>query len=198
MVSTVSIQKQRIRTQALQQISALSKTYRLQADTHIQKALITLPQYVRSKVICYYVSTKNEVDTIQLIKKELSLKRKHIIVPKIFLHQLFLYEISSFKDLRIGSYGIYEPNETCIKIDPSEIDAFIIPGIAFGKDGSRIGRGKGYYDRLLNKITVPVIGLAYNAQMYPSVPYSAKDRKVDIIITENHIYDLKNPSLASV
>lgn len=189
MVSTVSVGKQTIRAQTLQHISALSKTYRHQADIRIQKTILSLPQYIQSKVICYYVSTKNEVDTIQLIKKELASQQKRVIVPKIDAHNLDLYEITSWNDLHTGTYGIKEPHNLFKRIGPKDVNLFIVPGIVFGQDGSRIGHGKGYYDRLLQNVNVPIIGLAYDIQMYPTVPHGARDAKLDIIITETHTYD---------
>lgn len=189
MMSTILIQKQPIRTKTLREISKLSKSYRHQADICIQNTILSMPQYLKSNVICYYVSTQYEVDTIQLIKKELDSKNKLVIVPKIYSHDLRLYEITSWRDIHIGTYGIQEPNDTCKHVAPPKIDLFLIPGIAFGQNGSRIGHGKGYYDRLLQKVKVPIIGLAYDIQMYSTVAHGVKDKKVDIIITETHIYD---------
>jgi len=188
MVSTVSIQKQRIRTQTLQQIYALSKTYRRQADTGIQNTILSMPQYLHSCVICYYVSTQYEVNTIQLIKKQLALKNKRIIVPKIDSNNLTLHEITSWKDLHIGTYCIQEPNNTCKRIAPQIVDLFFVPGIAFGNNKTRIGRGVGYYDRLLKKTGGITIGLAYDVQLYATVPHSTRDVQLDIIVTETSTY----------
>jgi 5-formyltetrahydrofolate cyclo-ligase len=181
-------QKHRVRTQTLRKVSRLSKSYRQHADTCIHNTLTSLQQYTQSHSICFYVSTKQEVDTIRLIKEELALKKKRIIVPKIEGNTLKLYKITSWKDLHTGAYSLLEPKTECKHVDPKEIDIFIVPGIAFGKDKTRIGRGEGYYDRLLHDAHGTKISLAYDEQISLTVPHGAKDVQLDIIVTETALY----------
>lgn len=91
-------------------------------------------------------------------------------------------------DLCVGKFGIQEPIDTCTRINPRDVDLFLIPGIAFGKDKTRMGRGKGYYDQLLQGVSGTTIGLCYNAQIYTSVVHDAKDVQLDIIVTETEIF----------
>ena len=177
-------QKQIIRKRVDTGLPAAGKRF---ADIQITKSLMSLKIYRNAKSICSYVSTSNEVDTHQIIRETL-LAKGSIIVPKIQGMNLELY----------GTYGILEPHIRRAHVPIQSIDLFIVPGIAFGKNGSRIGHGKGYYDRLLQSISVPIIALAYNQQVFDTIPHGAKDKKVDIIITESHIYDLKKPSSPSV
>lgn len=158
------------------------------ADVKITQSLTSLRVYKNAKSICSYVSTQTEVNTHQVIRDAL-LAKGSIIVPKIQGSELELYSIRSFEELSVGTFGILEPHTRRAHVPIQSIDLFIVPGIAFGMDGSRLGRGKGYYDRLIINIHVPVIGLCYDRQLLDTVPYGAQDKKVDIIVTENHIYD---------
>ena len=187
-------QKQIIRKRVDTGFPAAGKRF---ADIQITKSLMSLKIYRNAKSICSYVSTSNEVDTHQIIRETL-LAKGSIIVPKIQGMNLELYSIRAFEELTLGTYGILEPHIRRAHVPIQSIDLFIVPGIAFGKNGSRIGHGKGYYDRLLQSISVPIIALAYNQQVFDTIPHGAKDKKVDIIITESHIYDLKKPSSPSV
>jgi len=106
--------------------------------------------------------------------------------------KLILRRYISEEQLTKNKYGIMEPDSTCPSIVTASIDLFIIPGVAFGLDGYRLGHGKGYYDRLLSNTKSPVIGICFESQVFATVPHSANDGKVDIIVTEKQTYDLKN------
>src|SRR3989338_2600732 len=120
----------------------------------VEQKLLSLGSFKRSKFICFYVSLPKEVNTRRLIQKILSTKTR-VAIPKVepLSHRLNLFEIKDFKnDLKKGAFGILEPKaQKAKKVVLKKIDCVIVPGVAFDKKGGRIGRGKGYYDRFLNK-----------------------------------------------
>jgi len=67
---------------------------------------------------------------------------------------------------------------------PKDIDVFIVPGVAFDEEGNRLGRGGGYYDRLLANVSVPIVGLAYTCQIVSRLPRETYDIPVSILIHE--------------
>lgn len=81
-------------------------------------------------------------------------------------------------------YHILEPKKKTAIIDPKSIDLYIVPGIAFDRNGYRLGHGKGYYDRLLAGINVPKIGLAYSVQVVAELPRSSYDVPMTMVVTE--------------
>lgn len=87
-----------------------------------------------------------------------------------------------------GMYGIIEPDTASPEVLPEDIDYAIIPGRAFGKNGERLGRGKGYYDRLLARCNCPTIGLCYDAQVFADIPMSEHDKYLTYIITPTTVY----------
>lgn len=75
--------------------------------------------------------------------------------------------------------------------DTSRVDLYIVPGVAFDKKGNRLGRGRGFYDRLLAHVTVPKIALAYGIQVIAEVPHSSYDVPMTMVVTEKRIYENK-------
>ena len=89
--------------------------------------------------------------------------------------------------LKKGSYDILEPQGEDLR-DLSVIDLVIVPGVSFDKKGNRLGRGKGYYDRLLKNIKAVKIGICYNFQRADKIPADEHDVPLDGIICENEIF----------
>ena len=89
--------------------------------------------------------------------------------------------------LKPGIFGIMEPIEQKTTVDESEIDLIIVPGVAFDRQLNRMGRGKGYYDRLLSTLQVPKIGICFDFQLQDMIPIEPFDKKMDMIITEKEV-----------
>lgn len=155
---------------------------KIKADKLLFQKITHHQLYQRAGSICTYVSMKDEADTRALIDNILNKKEKLLIIPKIEGGTICLYQIHSYDDMEKGVFGILEPKSNCIATDPSNVDLYIVPGVAFGRDGTRIGMGKGYYDRLLKNVHAPTIGLAYPFQLFDSVPTTIEDRNVDSVI----------------
>lgn len=86
-----------------------------------------------------------------------------------------------------GSFGIAEPTGEDIT-DLSIIDIVIVPGVGFDPKGNRLGRGKGFYDKLLKKIDAPFIGVAYDCQIADNIPALPHDVPMSLIISKSNIY----------
>ncbi len=90
-----------------------------------------------------------------------------------------------------GAYGLVEPRYELPAIDPAQLSLCIIPGVVFGLNGERIGRGAGYYDRLLAKAPGALrVGFAYEFQVLAEpVPQAAWDAPMDVIVTEERVLE---------
>jgi len=152
----------------------------------ITEKIINLDSYIQSKVVFIYMDFKNEVMTSQLIKHMLSAK-KRVVIPYTDTRNTVLIpsEITGEADLVLNSFGYYEPKNIS-PIDTGEIDLAVIPGVVFDKSLNRIGFGKGYYDRILNKLKASAkkVALAHEFQVLESIPNEEHDIKMDMIITE--------------
>jgi 5-formyltetrahydrofolate cyclo-ligase len=158
------------------------------ADQKIYSNLKSLQIYLNASTICFYHSKAEEVDTQKIIKEELKSGKKEIVLPRVSGDHLVLYRISSFSDLETGAYGLLEPKITCQKVSTHKVNLYIIPGLAFSPVGWRLGRGKGFNDRLLGTVKVLKIGLCYDFQILSDIPHEKSDIKMDYIITESKIY----------
>lgn len=148
--------------------------------------------YKESKNIMCFVSFKSEVFTHDFIKESLKLG-KNIYVPIIDkkTNTMHASKIEDFSDLKEGYYGILSPTEEKINIiDPNALDLIIVPGVAFTKDGYRIGYGGGYYDKFFSllKKDVEKIAICFNLQFREQLPIEEFDYKIPNIITESNIY----------
>jgi len=154
----------------------------MHADKLLYQKLTHHQLFQHANVICTYLSTNDEADTHAMIRELFAKNEKKVVAPKIEGGTIVLYQITSYQDVTKGTLGILEPNSHCSRVPISAIDLFIVPGVAFGQDGTRIGMGKGYYDRLLKGITTPTIGLAYPFQIFDSVPTTDTDTRLSHII----------------
>ena len=147
-----------------------------------------------------FVSFGGEVNTHQIINRAIS-DGKIICVPKIQskITGIEIFKINSLAELKSGYYGILEPLEKCPKVDSKNIDLIIMPGVAFDRQGGRIGYGAGFYDRFLSEMNRKVnkIALAYNLQVLDEVPVTELDVLIDGIITEEEIIQMDKHDLSS-
>lgn len=86
--------------------------------------------------------------------------------------------------LASGAYGIAEP-QGGLPVGACEIDAIVVPGVAFTLNGGRMGRGKGYYDKYLsqNDFTALKIGVCYREQLVPELPLEPHDIRMDVVVS---------------
>ena len=172
----LSLSKEEIKNKSKQILLNLSKT----------------KEYLNSSNIMFYVATKSEVQTEEIIKTSIKID-KNIFVPIILRDRIDLVTsklIDFDRDLKMGKKGILEPKQEYYRLFPLEnIDLVILPGIAFDLKGNRIGRGLGYYDNFLSKVksSTRLIALAFEIQLVKKVPANKYDIPVHKIITEKRI-----------
>lgn len=110
-------------------------------------------------------------------------RRKHFYLPRVNGVNLEILPYEESK-LELGSFHIEEPTGDNV-VDPSEIELIVVPAVAFDRKGNRLGRGKGFYDRLLKSTRATKVGVGYEFQLMDELPVEPHDIGVDIIITQN-------------
>ncbi len=90
-------------------------------------------------------------------------------------------------DLSVGQFGIREPNERCSQVAEG-LDLILVPGVAFDLKGGRIGRGGGYYDRLLASVTGLKCGVAFDQQIIEDVPMEGHDLRMNYVLTPTRLF----------
>lgn len=156
----------------------------------IMDKITSLDIYKHSKVVFIYMDFKNEVMTSNLIKRMLS-EKKRVVIPYTDNINTVLIpsEITKESDLKLNSFGYYEP-KSILPVNIEEIDLVIVPGVVFDKNLNRIGFGKGYYDKILNRLkpSAKKVAVAHEFQVLENIPAEEHDVKMDMIITEKNIY----------
>ena len=186
MPSTVSIYKFFIRKKLRQKTAGLPPALQRRKSRIIARKLLQIPGFIRARNVLIYVSKSGEVETWDLIRRALRMK-KTVWVPRMnpAKNEIEAVRISDFrKDLVPGAYGILEPRKPAKKTSAEKMDLMIIPGLGFDPSGKRIGRGLGYFDRFLQKTRGCKIGLAFQEQLLQRVPVEAHDIGVDSVITD--------------
>ena len=100
------------------------------------------------------------------------------------------YQLTSLDSVRRGPLHTMEPVPNGEAVSP-QFDIILVPGIAFDRDGNRMGFGKGFYDRFLMEGSGIKIGICYDFQLIDKIPISEYDVPVDIVITEENITSIK-------
>ncbi len=158
----------------------------------VQKRLLESNFYRISQCIVLYAEKDNEVATEQIFADALASGRRTLfprVIPEY--RGLSLVRVCSRDELRPGTFGLLEPTGSEI-VPPAELGRALIcvPGVAFSLEGQRLGRGGGYYDRLLAATGSEALtaGLAYSFQVLDRLPESPDDRRLQLIVTESGVY----------
>ncbi|OIO27080.1 5-formyltetrahydrofolate cyclo-ligase [Candidatus Micrarchaeota archaeon CG1_02_55_22] len=152
-----------------------------QSDAAIAR-LLASPHYSSATTIFSYASKgRHEVRTRRLLEKMLA-DGKRLCVPYVDSNEVHASLLTNVDDLVPRSYGVPEPRVDKIqKINPLEIELAIVPGVAFDAECNRVGYGNGYFDRFLLLTTAVKAGLAYDFQLFTSVPYNESDVPLDAL-----------------
>jgi 5-formyltetrahydrofolate cyclo-ligase len=153
----------------------------------------TLPSYKAAKTVMWYVDAGSEVRTRHTLPEALG-HGKRVVVPwcVVETNTLELFLLADMSELVEGAYKILEPKPELRALPnkvvrPEELDLVMVPGTAFDPRGGRMGQGKGYYDRLLAgaRPDAPLVGLAFDCQIFDEIPVAAHDVFMDLVLTES-------------
>lgn len=172
--------KKEIRSFVKRQKTFYSKAQFEKWSDCIQAFLLDDDAVIKSKTILLYYSLPDEVATHKLID-ELA-DEKLVLLPVVCGEDLKLRVYNH--DMFEGSFHIMEPNGEEYT-DYDNIDLVIVPGVAFDKKRNRLGRGKGYYDRLLPQIKAKKIGVCFGFQIVDDIPCEKHDIAMNAVVTEN-------------
>ena len=175
--------RQRKRQHTPQQLHELSE--------QLTQQLLNHPRMAEAHTVMLYYALPDEVDTRQLINT-LVRQGKTILLPAVVSDtEMVLRHYQSAVDLREGAYHIMEP---CGELYTAyeDIPLAIIPGMAFTRQGHRLGRGKGYYDRLLPKLkSAYTIRLCFPFQLLDHIPIGPYDQPVgEVIAGQSQIFGI--------
>jgi 5-formyltetrahydrofolate cyclo-ligase len=93
-------------------------------------------------------------------------------------------------DIVTGQFGIREPDAKCVELPLNRLDLALVPGIAFDLQGRRLGRGRGFYDRLLADVGGVKCGIAFDEQMAGEIPAGPRDIRLNFILTPTRFVEI--------
>lgn len=185
--------KQRLREEVRARRAAQPRKDEL--SRRIAARLAALPEYHAAGTVLFYVSFRSEVRTREMLA-EAWRAGKRVVVPYCTGGRLKLVKIDGADELAPGTLGILEPRPELRsrperRVDPQEPDLIVVPGLAFDRQGNRLGYGRGYYDKLLPLVRsdAALVALAYECQRVDALPRLAHDVPVHKIVTERAVYD---------
>ena len=182
--------KQNIRREMAAKRKALEAQWLEAASVKVAKNLQSLDAFRAAQTVALYMGMDGEVDLDGLfpICRKLG---KRTCIP-VFNAKTKLYEMAEITEntpCHTGHYGIREPISPSL-VAMNDIDLIAVPGIAFDPNGTRLGRGGGYYDRLLEGFRGYAAGVAFDFQILPQIPADAHDQPVECIATETRILNI--------
>lgn len=184
-------QKSEIRRIARNVRTALPESIRKRYSEQIVSHIIQHPFFQECDTVCCYVAFKGEADISMLMDAAWAAK-KRVVVPKVLTQETMeFFTIHSRRELSPGAFGILEPEDDKEPWCAGEEERVLIllPGLAFDREGNRLGYGGGYYDRYLKSHpSFHTIGIAFSVQCLENIPAQPHDQKTEIVITEKGIY----------
>jgi 5-formyltetrahydrofolate cyclo-ligase len=181
------VTKDDVRREVRGRLAAFSAEERAAAEAEIARRVWQVPQVAGARVLMLYASLPGEVGT-DMIAGEATRRGITLVYPRCLEdRRLSLHVVDALDRLRPGRYGIREPDpDVCPVHEAGAVDAALIPGLAWDRAGNRLGRGAGYYDRLLAdpEWRGYRCGLFFSIQEFPAIPHDPWDARMQAIVTE--------------
>lgn len=134
------------------------------------------------KILMYH-SLPDELSTLAFLDKWRT--KKHFYLPRVNGVNLDILPYDRSR-LELGAFHIEEPVGDELT-DPAEIELIVVPAVAYDRRGNRLGRGKGFYDRLLSTTKATKIGVGYDFQLVDEIAVEPHDVPVDMVITQTEV-----------
>ena len=187
---TIDGDKRDLRRRMLACRRALSVEERASRSAAITEKLLSLEAVQKARTVFAYAAMEDEVQTEPLIASLLDRGTRVAIPLVIGKRAMEAALVPSMDAMETGAYGILTVRAERREIlAPQEIDCVIVPGVAFGLDGSRLGMGGGYYDAFLPRAERAVrVAAAFQCQISEDIPSLPYDCGVDWIVTEQGVF----------
>lgn len=180
-------QKVATRQRLREVLRAMSPDQRRRKSRAAADLILAAPEFAAARYVMLYIATSEEVDTAAIALRAWQ-EGKVVLAPKVFMadRTMLAVEISSLDSgMRPTRVGVLEPIAG-LPVPPEFIDLVIVPGLGFGEQGQRLGRGGGFYDRFLSQpeFKGATCGLAFEEQVLPDLPMLPHDHPLKMLATD--------------
>lgn len=177
--------KSALRRQTLGYLRGMDTCRRESLSAQAREKLCAQQVWLQAEAILFYAARKDELDLVPLVETALRAGRR-VLFPR-YIAEVDAYapcEITDpSRDLLPGHYSIPEPVPHCRPGALKPLDLLLIPGVAFDLVGRRLGRGKGYYDKLLATLSGVRCGVGFDEQIVSDIPVASHDAHLNCILT---------------
>jgi 5-formyltetrahydrofolate cyclo-ligase len=177
--------KRELRSEFIAARARLSQEERTAASLRIAERLDEIEPLAVARVVALYAPLGTEVDAAAIARR-LRPRGVRVLFPRSIVgERRLIFCACEPHELIRGPLGAGEPPPSAFEVPLEDIQAFVIPGVAFSLDGLRLGRGGGYYDVTLKRAPLPPrLGVAFDVQLLPKLPREPHDAPLDAIVTE--------------
>lgn len=195
MQSSIHHSKAQLRAQIRGVLRRITPSARAGASEKIRLILSAWPCWLRAETVLFYAPLPDEPDLWPLFEQGLQLGKRCALPaykPDSDTYEPRLVR-NPATELRQGKLGVAEPGPACPVLDPHSVELVFVPGLAFDRRGYRLGRGKGYFDRLLPTLSGIKCGVAFAEQLVDALPIELHDARLDCIVTPQGIWRPARP-----
>ena len=175
--------KAELRTQIRATLEKISPTVRAVESIELGERLKA--QMPSAHAILFFAPLPDELDVWPVL--ELSLALRTTCALPFFNAEKKTYGAKEIRklatDIVTGEFGVREPAASCAEISLEKFDLVLVPGMAFDLHGNRLGRGRGFYDRILQAVSGVKCGVCYDIQLLENIPTEPHDARVDFVLT---------------
>ena len=178
--------KSELRKQVLQEMKVIPQKQKNTMDRALTDRLLHHPFYQEAKVIATYLSFPHEFQTQELIEQALK-DGKKVLIPKTYPKRRMDFVVYDPQQLVKTAFGLLEQQGDLEVVDASQIDLIHVPGLAFTREGYRIGYGGGYYDRYLENFAGHSLSTIYPCQVQE---FNSEDHDIpvqEVLIDEGNL-----------
>jgi len=193
MATTVADEKKNLRAIMIACRDALPEGCAAGWSESVQRQVLASESYRDASAIVLYAAIGNEVSTDLILTDALTSGRA-VFYPRVDASTgtIVARRIRDLAELVRGAYGILEPPASAEALDSKNFAKVLVcvPGVAFGLEGQRLGRGGGHYDRFIGQLggEAITVGLAFSFQLLDRIPETGFDRRLNFIVTESAIH----------
>lgn len=189
--SPETLSKDQVRGMLREEAKGFSAVDRAAASELACARLIGTPWFASARTVMLYAPMETELD-ISLVAKECRRTGRMVALPAVDWGggTMTARRVDDWgRVLVVGKYGVQEPRGDTPIVEPEDLDLIVVPGLGFGRDRTRLGRGGGFYDRFLSgpSIRAAKVGMGFSWQVLASVPTTDSDVTLDGVVTERDV-----------
>jgi 5-formyltetrahydrofolate cyclo-ligase len=185
MTAELNNQKAALRKQIRASLQKISPAAREMASAQARALLKEQSIWKNAASVLFFAPVSNEVDVWRLLEEAINTGKTAALPRFDAADQSYVAcRIQNLRsEIATGEFGIREPATSCAEVPFGKFDLVIVPGVAFDLCGGRLGRGRGFYDRLLTEVRGIKCGVAFDEQIVDEIPVGTLDVQVDYILT---------------